>query len=127
MRGRLSQEDYPTPAKAAASPDAACLQGVQIGEQILNILRAHHLTVAGHIRAAIANNVSDAIIVRGQAAEGKILMLEYSLHSRPFFPFRGVGSMTAVAVVVVKLPSGCLVRIETEFGIGFTALYVAPR
>ena len=115
------------PAKAAASLDAACLQGVQIGEQILYILRAHHLTVAGHIRAAIANNVGNAVIVGGQAAKGKILMLEYGLHSRPFFPFRGVGSVTAVAVVVVKPASGYLLRIETEFGIGFTALDVAPR
>ena len=57
-------------------PGAFALQSVEIGEQILNILRVENLAVAGHVRTAVANDVGDAVVVSGQSAEGKVLVLE---------------------------------------------------
>jgi hypothetical protein len=35
--------------------------------------------------------------------------------------------VTAIAVVVINLASGCLLRVEPEFGIRFSTLHIAAR
>ena len=63
------------------------LERVQVREQVLNILRAHHLAVAGHIGTAIVNNVSDTIIVGGQSGCERYLCWNIPFNPGPFFPF----------------------------------------
>src|ERR1700683_2017847 len=100
---------------------------MQVGQQILHVLPAQHLAVARHIGTAVANNVRDAVVIRGQSGVGKILMLENALQARTFLSLRGIGPVTAVAVVVIELASGGLLRVEAEFGVRVAALHVATR
>lgn len=124
---RFSLQDYPTPGKNCVSPEAARLQRVQVSQQILHILRAQHLAVACHVRAAVANNVSDALVIRGQSGLRKILMLKYTFQTRTLFTLRGIRPVTPVAVVVINLASGCLLRVESELGVRFSPLHIAAR
>ena len=49
---------------------------MQVGEQVLKILSTENLAVAGHIGAAVANDVGDAVVIGGKSAQGEILVLE---------------------------------------------------
>lgn len=101
----------------ATHHDSAPSQRVQVREQILNILRAQSLAIARHIRPAIANDVADALVIRRQPAERKILMLKCALQAGPLLALRGIRPVAAVAVVIVDLASRSLLRIEAEFGV----------
>jgi len=60
---------------------------MQIGQQVLHILRVQHLTVARHIGTAAVDDVADTVVIRGQACLREILMLKYAFQSRAFFSF----------------------------------------
>jgi len=68
-------------------PITLALEGVQIGEQILQVLRTENLSIGGHFVAAVADNFADAIVIRRQSAERKILMLKTPFRPGPFLPF----------------------------------------
>jgi len=77
--------------------------------------------------AAIADDLADAVVIRRQTAHWKILVLEDALQPRTFSPFSGIRTVAAIAVVVINLASGGLLRIETEFGVGLAAFDIATR
>ena len=85
---------------------------MQVGQQILHVLRTQHLAVACHIRAAVANNVAHAVVIRRQSSLGKILVPENALQSRTFLSLGGIRPVAAVAVVVINLASVGLLRLR---------------
>jgi len=97
---------------------------VHIGEQIVQVLLAQGLAVARHFFAAETNNVADALVVRRQPADCKILVLKYSFETRAFLASRGIRFMAAVAVIVVDFSAGGLLWIQAKLGIGLAALDV---
>ena len=101
------------------------LQRVQIREQILDVLRIERLAVARHFITTEPDDIGDALVVGGQAAQGKIFVLEHSLQSRAFLAAGGIWLMAAVAAVVVNSASGGLLRVEAEFSVGLAGLDVA--
>src|SRR6202035_4819584 len=119
---RLSHEE-----KESRRLELARSQRVQVREQILDVLRTQHLPVPGHIRPAIANNIGHALVVRGQPCLRKIFILENAFQTWTFFPFGRVGTVTAVAVVVINLASARLLGVESELRIRFAAFHVATR
>src|SRR5437879_4031184 len=100
------------------------LQRVQIGEQILNVLLAESLAVARHLVAPQANDVGDALVIRGKSAERKILMLEHALQTWPLLSLGGIWLMATIAVRVVDFAAGGLLRVKAKFGIRLASLYV---
>src|SRR4029077_211396 len=79
------------------------------------------------VGAAVTNNVSDALVIGGQSGLRKILMLENALQSRPLSPFRRIGPVTAVAIVVIDLPSGSLLGVQAKLSVGLATLHIATR
>ncbi len=103
------------------------LKRVQVSQQILHALLVQRLAVARHFVAAKADDLAGAVVIRRQPAHWKVLVLEYALQSWAFFPFGGIRPMAAVAVVVINLASGGLLRVEAEFGVRLSALDIATR
>jgi len=79
----------------------AALQGVHVGEQVIDLLLSHHLAVSWHLVAAHANDVAHAVIIGGHSAQWHVLPLEKTLHRRALAPARGIGSVATVAVIVI--------------------------
>jgi len=100
---------------------------VHIREEIPNVLLAQRLAIGGHFVAAEADDVAHSIIVGRQSAERKIFVLEDSLETRAFLAALGVRLVAAVAVGVVDLAAGRLLRIEAKFRVRLAALDVASR
>jgi|SRR5579863_380653 len=98
---------------------------MEVGEQIVDLLLVKHLTVGGHLVAAETDNVGHTIIVSGHAALGKVLPFENAFHAGPLASTGGIGSVTAVAIVVVDAAAGGLLGSEAEFGVALAALDVA--
>ena len=93
------------------------LQRMQVRQQALQILGAERLAVAWHFVAAVANDFAHAIVVCRQPAYRKIRMLKNSLQPRSLSPLRRIGPMAAVAVAVLGLSPGSLLRVEAELGV----------
>lgn len=91
------------------------------------MLVGHDLAETFHFGAAILDDVGDTVVVGGESAERKILVLENAFHARAFFAAGGIGFVAAVAIVVVELAAGGLLRVEAEFGVGLAALDIAGR
>src|ERR1035437_3930751 len=104
------------PTQRPRSPGAR-LQRMQIHEQILNVLRGQGLAVAGHFVAAQADDIDDTVIVRGQSAQRKVFLLENSLERRALLAPTGIRLMAAVALRVVDLAAGRLLRVEAKLGV----------
>src|SRR5271170_4547674 len=103
------------------------LQRVQVCQQVLNLLLRHDLAETFHLGPAVLDDVCNTLIVRGESANRQILLLENALQSRAFLATRRIGLMTAVAIVVVEFSARGLLRIESEFGIGFAALDITAN
>lgn len=100
---------------------------MQVSEQIVDLLLIKNLPVCWHFVSAHFDDIGYAIIVRGHSAHGQILLLENALHTWPLPSTRGVGSVTAVAVIVIDTASGGLLRIEPKFRVTLAALHIARR
>jgi len=103
------------------------LQSVQIGQQVVDLLLREHLAEALHIVAAQADDVADSVVICGHSTNGEVLSLEDSLQARPFTIFGRVGGMTAIAILIVDVPPGSLLRIQPELGITVPALDFAGQ
>ena len=88
------------------------------------MLVGHDLAEAFHFGAAVLDDVGNAVVVGGEPAEGEVWALEDSFHAGSLFAAGGVRLVAAVAVVVVELAAGGLLRVESEFSVGFAALDV---
>lgn len=117
----------PIVAAFFAGPVKPRLQCVQVRQQILDLLLVQFLAVARHFFSAQSNDVGDTLVVRRKAAQRKVFVLEDSLEAWTLFAARGVGLVAAIALGVVDLASGGLLRIQTQLGIGFAALDVAGK
>lgn len=56
---------------------------MKVCQQIVDLLIRQHISEAVHLVAAIADDISGAIVIRGHTAAGKILALEYAFQTRP--------------------------------------------
>jgi hypothetical protein len=97
---------------------------VQVSEQILQFLCVQLLAIAGHLIAPEANDIAHPLIIRGQAAQGKILSLEHSLESGTLLAASRVGLVAAGALGIKDLSASRLLRIQPKLRIGFTPLDV---
>lgn len=97
---------------------------VHVCEQIVDILLIQGLAIPGHFLAAVANDVGDALIIRRQAADRKVLVLENSFEARTIPSPGGVRLVAAVAVAVIDLAAGRLLGIQPEFGIRLAPFHV---
>jgi hypothetical protein len=100
---------------------------MQIRQQILQILLAEFLIEAWHLVSPKTDDVADAVIIRGQAAQREVFVLEHSLQSRAFSAMGRIWLMAAIALGIVDAASGCLLGIESEFGIRLAPLDVAAQ
>jgi len=98
---------------------------VHVSQQVLDLLVGHDLAEAFHFGAAVLDDVGDAVVVGGESAEWKILVLENALHAGTFFAAGGIGFVAAVAIIVVEFAARGLLRVEAEFGIGLAPLDIA--
>src|SRR6266536_3430302 len=101
------------------------LERVHVDEQVLDLLIGHDLAEAFHFAAPVLDDVADAGVVGRQSAQGQVLLLEDALQAGALLSTRGVGFVAAIAVIVVELSARTLLRIQSEFSVGFTALSVA--
>jgi hypothetical protein len=74
------------------------LERMEIREQILNVLCIQGLTVARHFIPAEADDIGNALVVRGQPAQREIFVLEDALERRPLFPARGIWFVAPIAL-----------------------------
>ncbi len=103
------------------------LQSMHVSQQILHLLRAERLAEPGHFIASVVHDVRDPFVIGRKPAERKILMLKNSVESRTFLAPRGIGFVATVAILVINLTSGDLLRCETKFGVRFAPLNVTAR
>jgi|SRR5580698_1897104 hypothetical protein len=101
------------------------LERVQIRQQIVDLLLTKNLGEAWHLVAPQANYIRHPVIIRRHAAHRQILPLENAFHAGPLPSARRVRFMTPVAIIVVNLASGDLLRIKSKFGIALAALNIA--
>ena len=99
---------------------------MEIGEQIFDLFVREHVAEAVHLVASDANDVPNAIVIRGQAALAEKWFLENAFEAGPFAPARGVCRVTAVAVLVVDVMAGGLLRIQSQLGVTLPALDITP-
>ena len=97
---------------------------MHIRQQIIEILLAQRLTIAGHFLASQPNDVAHPLIVRRQPADGKIFVPENSLQPRSFLAASRVRLMAAVAVIVVDFAPNRLLRVQAKLGIRLAPLDV---
>ena len=88
-------------------------QRMQIGQQIINLLLRQFLAVARHLVSAETDNVCGVLIVRRHSAHRQVFPMEDALQARAFPFARGVRLMAAVAVLVVDVPAGGLLWVQT--------------
>jgi len=100
---------------------------MQVGQQVIHLLLVEDLSVAGHFVAAETKHVGDALVVRGHPAHRQILPMEHAFHAGALPAARRIGSMTAVAIVVVDPAPRDLLWIQSEFGVALAALHVTAR
>ncbi len=98
---------------------------MQISQQVLHLLLREHLAESRHGIAPVDHNFTHAFIRGRQTAFVQVGMLEHSLQARAFFAAGGVRLMAAVAIMVIKLASGGLLRTQPKFGIALAQLRVA--
>jgi hypothetical protein len=98
---------------------------MQIRQQVVDLLLAEDLGVAGHFVAAETNDVGDAVVVGGHPAHWQIFSLEDAFHAGALPSSRRVGRVAAVAIVVVDPAAGDLLRTESEFGVALAAFDLA--
>jgi len=99
---------------------------MEVGEQIFNLFVGEHVVEAVHLVASDANDVSDTIVIGRQAALAEKWLLENAFEAGPFAPARGVCRVTAVAVLVVDVTAGGLLRIQSQLGVTLPALDITP-
>ena len=124
---RIYPFDDPTKTHKSRALRELHLQGMQIRQQVLNILRTQRLAIARHFVAAESDDVGDALVIGGQSAQRKIFMLENSFKPRAFFAVEWNRLMAAVAVGIVNFASSGLLRIQAKFGIRLAALDIATK
>jgi hypothetical protein len=95
---------------------------MQVRKQVVNILRTQRLAIAGHLFAAEADDIGNALIVGRQSTQRKVLVLEHALERRPFPAAVGIWLVAAVAMRIVDLPSGSLLRTKTKLSVRFAPL-----
>jgi len=93
------------------------LQGMHVGQQILNVLWAERLIEPGHFVAAVIHDVRHPFVIGRKPAERKILMLKNSLEPRTFLAPRGIGFVATVAILIINPTSRDLLRRETKFSV----------
>ena len=95
---------------------------VEVGQQVLDLFLTEHLAERGHVIPAIANNISDLLIVCRQTALREILFLENAFHAVTFFGARRIRLMATIAALIID-PAACrLLRIQAQFGVALTQL-----
>jgi len=95
---------------------------VQIKQQAIDLILRQCAAEGGHVAAAGEDDFANTLVVGGKAALGKIWVFEYALQTWAFTSVRGVGLVTAVALVVIDAAANDLFRGEAEFGVGLAAL-----
>jgi len=99
---------------------------MEIGEQIFDLFVREHVAEAVHLVASDANDVPDANVIRRQAALAEKWSLENAFEAGPLAPAGGVCRVTAVAVLVVDVMAGGLLRIQSQLGVTLPALDITP-
>jgi hypothetical protein len=103
------------------------LQGMQIHQQIVDLLLIEHRGKARHFFASQANNLGYALVIGGQSAHFEIGTLEDIFHARALTSSGRIGGVAAVAIVVIEAATGGLLRSEAEFSIAPAELDVTTR
>src|SRR5215472_11057223 len=101
------------------------LEGMQVCQQVPDLLLVEDLAEPRHLRAAVKHDIAHAVIVGGHPADRQILLQKHALQTGAFLVPARVGFVTTVAVVVVDFAAGSLLWRETKFGVAFPALHVA--
>lgn len=94
---------------------------MHVCQQVFEILLAEHLAVPRHLGTAIARDFRDPLVVRRQAAQSKIRLLEHTLEARSLLATGRVRLMATVTVPVINTPSGGLLRAKSELRVTLTA------
>ncbi len=100
---------------------------MQICEQVIYLRLGHGLAKSRHHVSTVDDDVPHALIVREQPALFHELSREQALHARSLFSARRVGLMAAIAIGVIKLTSGCLLRVQSELSVAFSTLDLTTK
>lgn len=98
---------------------------MQVRQYIVDLLIAQHISEAIHFVPSHANNVSCAVVIRRHAAGREVLTLEHALQTRPLAFAGRIRRMAAIAVLVINVPAGRLLRRESKFGVAAPPLHFA--
>lgn len=94
------------------------LQGVEIGEEIVKLLRGKRAAQGRHHPAALQDGLSNESVIGRQPA-GEIFFPEQSLQARAIQRRGGICVVATSARKPVHLPPARLLGIQTELGIRF--------
>ena len=100
---------------------------MHVHQQIFNLLRRERLAEARHFFAARADDFSDALIVCREPRQRKEFLFEHAFQPGALLATRRIGLVAASALVVVDAASGGLLRVQSQFGIGFAAFVAGGR
>src|SRR5579864_5245049 len=106
-------------------PQCHSLKSMQICQQILQVLRAEFLAEAGHLTAPQTNDIADPLIGGRQPTQRKVFALIHAFQTGALLASRGIRLVAAATLCIVNLPPRRLLRVQSEFGVGFPSLHIA--
>src|SRR5262245_26212245 len=98
---------------------------MQVREQVIDLLLREHISEALHLTAAEPNDLRSPVVVCRHTAHLQILSRENTLQRRTLSLAGGVSRVATVAILIVHVPSGGLLRSQTQFSITFPAFHLA--
>jgi len=100
-------------------------QRVQVSEQIIDLLLRENLAEALHLITSVKNDVGGAGIVRRHSTHSKVLPLKNTFEARPLALAGRVRGVAAVAILVVDVAPGNLLRVEAQLCVALSAFHFA--
>lgn len=98
---------------------------MQVGDQVIDLFVTEHVAEAFHFVAPHADDIFDALVVRGHPAGGQVVSFEQPPQTWSLALPRRIRRVAAVAILIVDMPPCGLARRQSELGITLTTLNFA--
>ncbi len=111
---------------SAFTTSEARSKGMKVGEQGVHLVLSERVAELGHHTAAALYGLAHKTVVGGQTAWQKLLPKE-PFQFRTLLAAGRISIVTRTAISVENSAAGCLLRIESQFGVRFHAMIAATR